>query len=305
MQENRWIFIINPVAGRGFASKYTSHVKQMTHQFQINATFTHTKKKKHATALAAEFAEKGFTHIIAVGGDGTVNETASGIIGRDVIFGVVPAGSGNDFVPSLGFHEHFTNDDWRAFFNARTIKIDIGDCNDSYFLNGMGFGFDAQVAADIYKDSEKKGGTGSYFRHIIRNLLRYREKPIRVFRNGKETTTSCFIKTIGIGRRFGGGYLLTAKAIANDGLFDIVTVDKLPLLKRLKLFPKVKKGTHTDDSNIEYYRTDSIEIEAHETVPYHLDGEVFFDKHFSVKLLREKLSVIYNPAGGHYFDEKD
>ncbi len=304
MPENKWAFIINPVAGRGFASKYADHVKQMVKWFKITAKFAQSKKRRHATEIASEFASKGFTHIIAVGGDGTVNEVASGVIGRDVIFGAVPAGSGNDFVPSLGFHEHFTNEDWRTFFNADSIMIDVGDCNGHYFVNGMGFGFDAQVAADIFKASETGGGTGSYFMHIIKNLLRYKEKPIRVLSNGKEKLTSCFIKTIGIGRRFGGGYLLTAKAIANDGLFDIITVDKLPLLQRLKLFPKVKKGAHLNDNNIEYYRTNRIEIEANETVPYHLDGEVFFDKHFLVKLHREKLRVIYNPQGNHYFESK-
>ena len=297
----KWGFIINPVAGKGLALRYISKIRNRIKKFKMNAEFFHTVRKKHAQEIAAELASSGYTHIIAVGGDGTVNEVASGIIDRDVIFGVIPAGSGNDFVPLLGFPEHFGEKDWGILFTAKTIKMDVGICNGNYFLNGMGFGFDAQVAAENYKRSEEKGGTGSYVWHIIRNIFRYKEKPIRTYSNGSERVSSCFIKTIGIGRRFGGGYHLTAQAIANDGLFDVCTVDTLSVFQRLKLFPKVSEGRHINNEKVHYYQTDRIEIDTDEIVPYHLDGEVFFDKHFSVSLVPEKLKVIFNPHGNHYF----
>lgn len=297
----KWGFIINPIAGKGFALTFSSAVKKATKRYAIDAEFVSTTKRKHATEIASELASNGFSHIIAVGGDGTANEVASGIIDHDVSFGVLPSGSGNDFVPLLGFPEQFGDREWEIFFKAHTIRMDVGVCNGRFFLNGMGFGFDAQVAAENYRASETEGGTGSYLWYIIKNIFLYREKPIRIFSNGTERFSSCFIKTIGIGRRFGGGYQITARAIANDGLFDVCTVDKLSVFQRLTLFPKVSEGKHIDNEKVTYYRTQSITIEADEIVPYHLDGEVYFDRQFTVNILPEKLKVIYNPHGNHYF----
>lgn len=299
--KNKWGFIINPAAGKGLALKCAGRVRDNIKIHNIDAELFQTTRKKHAEEIASSLVSKGFSHIIAVGGDGTANEVASGIIGSDIIFGVIPAGSGNDLVPLLGFPEQFGDNDWEIFFEAKTIRMDVGVCNDNYFLNGMGFGFDAQVAAENYRASETRGGTGSYLWYIIKNIFLYREKPLRIFSEGTENKSSCFIKTIGIGRRFGGGYQLTARAIANDGLFDILTVETLSVLERLRLFPKVADGKHIDYEKVHYHQTDNIEMETDEIVPYHLDGEVYFDKHFSIRILPEKLRVIYNPDGRHYF----
>ncbi|UCG77420.1 MAG: diacylglycerol kinase family lipid kinase [Nitrospirota bacterium] len=302
MSHGKWAFIINPAAGNGKASGFSDIINKMAARFGVKHQLIKTKKKKHASDIASDLSAKGTDYIIAVGGDGTVSEVAAGVIGTGSTLGVVPAGSGNDFIPMLGYPESFSETEWKSLFRARTIEMDVGECNGNYFINGMGFGIDAQIAADTQATAKERGGTGSYFRHIIKNLFLYREKPIRLLTKGKEQLTSCFIKTIGIGRRFGGGYRITDGAIANDGLFDICTVDRLNLLQRLRLFPKVSKGKHIGDRKVDYFRTSSIEIETEETVPYHLDGEVYFDRKFSVKILKRKLKVIFEPMGKHFFD---
>ena len=113
--------------------------------------------------------------------------------------------------------------------------------------------------------------------------------------------TSVFINTISIGRRFAGDFFLTPKAIANDGLFDICMIKKLPLLQPLRILLQVPKGTHITDNKVIYYQTDNLTLEFPEAVPFHVDGELFFALKFDVKILPGAVRIIYNSKGNHFF----
>lgn len=301
--DKKWGFIINPVAGNGFALKYAEKVKSITKQYGLDCEFHFTKHKNHATTIAKELVGKKIDHIIAVGGDGTMNEIVNGIIDENVITGIIPAGTGNDFASVLGFSEHFTDDDWCVFFQEHCISMDVGKCNNNYFLNGMGLGFDAQVASENYNedDSVKKGGKSKYFWHIIKNLLFYKEKSFYANSDGVENESLTFMKTIANGRRFAGKYYLTPKAIANDGLLDVCHVEPLSLLQRFRIFGLVPKGEHLSHKKVNYYQTKKLILQFENKVPHHLDGELFFADKFDVTILPQKLKIIYNPNGNHYF----
>ena len=301
--DEKWAFIVNPVSGNGYAKKHLQHIKDKIQNSGIEAETVLTEKKGHAADLAADFADKGFNNIIAVGGDGTVNEIVRGIIDKDVTLGVVPAGTGNDFVQIPGFKGNFTEEDWKTFFDKNTIKMDVGRCNGNYFLNGMGLGFDAQVAAENYTEGDKvkQGSASKYLWHIVKTLLFFKEKQMYSLINGNKEQTKCFINTISIGRRFAGGFYLTPKASANDGLLDVCMIKELAFPGRIKIFLKVPKGSHIDDPNVNYYQTDRLSLEFDEEVPYHLDGELFFASKFEVDILPERLNLIYNPGGEHFF----
>lgn len=300
-----WAFIVNPVAGSRFAASYTDKVKEMIHRYDVKARIVLTKHKGHGTELAAEFATKGFRYIIAVGGDGTVNEVAKGLVGKDrIIMGVISAGTGNDFNQILGFPERFNNEDWETFFKKNVIGIDVGSCNGNIFLNGMGLGFDAQVAAENIKDQSKmrKSGKNRYIWHIIKTILYYKEQPMTIIADGQIKQTGCFMNTIANGRRFAGGFMVTPRAIANDGLLDICMIKKLSLPQRFNMLRKVPGGSHIGDKKVTYYRTGRLRIEFDTEVPHHLDGEIFFSAVFDVKILPTKLNMIYNATGNHFFN---
>lgn len=300
-----WAFIVNPVAGNGFASDYVPTVKQKIKDYSVNAELFFTSRPGHARELSSDLIAQGFDHIIVVGGDGTINEAAYGLMdNKDITFGVVAAGTGNDFIQILGFSDTFSDKDWDVLFEKKKILIDVGQCNGRYFLNGMGLGFDAQVASENYAEAGevKSGSKSKYIWHILKNLVFFKEKTMYALEKDNRIEQKFFMNTISIGRRFAGGYYLTPNAIANDGLLDICLVGELSLGGRINLFMKVPTGSHTNHPKVKIYQTEKLILEFDHEVPHHLDGELYFAKKFEVSILPQKLNIIYNPSGTHYFN---
>jgi diacylglycerol kinase (ATP) len=303
-KKDKWIFIVNPVAGNGFAKTMVPVIEEKLKKYNIDGEVILTERSGHATELSKFYYEKGYKYIIGVGGDGTVNEIARSLINKkDVVIGVIPAGTGNDFIQVLGFPDRFAEKEWDIFFKKNIIAMDAGTVNGMIFLNGMGLGFDAQVAAENYTESGKvkKGGKQKYLWQIIKTILFFREKRMVVTDGSSKSETDCFINTISIGRRFAGGFLLTPKALADDGLLDVCSIKKLNLFQRFRIFLKVPKGNHITDKKVIYYQTARLDIEFPEKVPFHVDGELNFAKNFSVNILPNALKIIFNPDGNHFF----
>jgi YegS/Rv2252/BmrU family lipid kinase len=304
IEKKEWAFIVNPIAGNGFGKAIVPKLSEMIGKHGVEAEIAFTEKCGHATELSEQFYKRGFRYIIAVGGDGTFNEMCRPLINKkDVIVGIVPAGTGNDFIQILGFPNRFGDKDWDTFFRREIIAMDAGSCNGMIFLNGMGLGFDAQVAAENYTEpgKVKRGSKYKYIWHIIKTLLFFREKRMTVITGTGTHETDCFINTIAIGRRFAGGFYLTPKAIANDGLLDVCMIQRLSLFERFSILLKVPEGKHTDDRRVNYYQTKGIKLEFPEVVPFHVDGELCFSHKFDVMVLPEALKIIYNPDGKHFF----
>jgi diacylglycerol kinase (ATP) len=306
MSQQKWVFIINPVAGNGFAGEYIDTVKSMINKHLMESELVFTKRRGHATEIASDYVHKGFDHIIGVGGDGTFSEIVQGLVHKkNITFGAISAGTGNDFITILGFSEHFTEQDWEIFFEKNTIQMDVGKCNDRYFINGMGLGYDAQVAFENYEAENsravKGGGKSKYWKHILKTLITYKERNMRVTHGNQVNSTKTFLNTIANGRRLAGGFQLTPRAIANDGLLDICMISQLSVPGRIKELLRVMKQKHTEDEVVEYFSTNQILFEFDHEVPAHLDGEMYFESQFDVSILPGHLKTIYNPKGNHFF----
>lgn len=304
--KKNWVFIINPIAGNGSALNYMDKVKEISQKNILNAEIVFTERSGHASEITKHFLNKGFDHFIAVGGDGTFNEVAQNLIGKNnVLFGAVPAGTGNDFIAVLGFPGRLTDNDWDIFLKKNVIKIDVGRCNDKYFLNGMGLGFDAQVAAENYKSDSKKdvkkGNKMKYQWHILKTLVSYKELDMKITIDGKTTQSKSFLNTISNGRRIAGGLFLTPDAIVNDGLIDVCLIQELKFFARVKELLHVMKKTHTQDKVVNYFQTKELFFEFEKEVPAHLDGELYFNSTFEISIVPSALNIIYNPNGQHYF----
>jgi diacylglycerol kinase (ATP) len=301
-----WVFIVNPIAGLGYGAACAQTVRQMMQEHGVTGEVILTRAKGHASELAAEYASRGFPSIVGVGGDGTMNEVVQPLVGRaGVTFGGVPAGTGNDFIHVLGFQDRFTDADWATFFRGDATAMDAGRCNGRYFINGMGLGFDAHVAAENYRVDQSgqavRGKGSNYMWMIIKAILTYREKMMRVTLQGKTEARKGFLNTIANGRRLAGGMYLTPRALANDGLLDVCMCDALSLPMRFKELVSVTRRTHLADRVMRYYQVDKIRYEFDTEVPAHADGEMLFSSSFDIDVVPGALRTIFNPTGDHYF----
>jgi len=307
-KHQKWVFIVNPIAGNGYALSLVEKIRKMIAIHSLDAEVVITKHIGHATELSEHYSSMGYNYIVGVGGDGTMNEIATPLVNNtDVVVGLIAGGTGNDFIQITGFPDRFSEKDWEMFFRANVIPMDVGICNGKIILNGMGLGFDAQVASENYTESGevKPGGKNKYIWHIIKTLIDYKEKRVKILCNGSTYETACFMHTVANGRRFAGSFYLTPKSIANDSLLDICAIQRLNLFQRLKILLMVPKGTHISDRRVNYYQTDRLSLEFPTRMPYHIDGELFYAQHFDVSVLPRALNIIYNPDNNHFFRTED
>jgi diacylglycerol kinase (ATP) len=301
-----WVFIVNPIAGNGYGASCVPIVKEMMARHGADGEVVLTRGKGHATELASEHASRGARRVVGVGGDGTLSEMAQGLVGRaGVTFGAVPAGTGNDFIHLLGFPDRLDDALWDVVFAAAETGMDVGRCNGRYFINGMGLGFDAQVAMDNYHMENggevRRGSKAKYTWHIVKNILFYKERPMRVTLEGRTVEQRSFLNTIANGRRLAGGIHITPKALADDGLLDVCMTDPLSVPMRFKELISFQHQTHLSDPVVHYHQVDRARFEFDDEAPAHLDGEVTFARRYDIDVVPAGLRAIFNPKGPHYF----
>jgi YegS/Rv2252/BmrU family lipid kinase len=245
--------------------------------------------KTHARGGAIELAwqgvERGCGRIIAVGGDGTINEVVNGIkgaeldLGRRARLGIIPLGTGSDFIKVLDGVE--ANDIQGAVLRAvgertRTVdlgRVRVGDGEPRYFINALGMGLDAQVAAESLKLT-KLSGLAVYLVAILRALAKYKAHPKAVEYDGRRVHRRLLFSCLANGRCQGGGFWLTPDALIDDGLLDVCQVDKMRLDEIIRHIPKVMEGTHTNLKQVTMDRARNISVTCAAPLPVATDGEV-------------------------------
>lgn len=296
-----WIFILNPVAGRHLSKGSNYSVSDRIKTYFPEALISTTADKGDATRIAQQAIEKAYTHIIAVGGDGTVHEIVQALAKNPgPTLGVIPCGTGNDYSSLLGQNTILDDSFWSSLNNATQRPVDIGRCNDIYFANGMGIGFDAQVAVEVNQPSFMRG-KAMYWKVILKNLLFYRSQNMNMSRGAVYTQCRNFLITIAVGRRFGGGFTLTPRAWADDGLLDVCMVRNIPVWKRIYSLLKLQKGEHMEEPEVQYSQVEDLSLAFDRIVPAHLDGQVYYYQKYDIKVLKKHINVIYYPDGKHYF----
>lgn len=294
--------ICNPTAGRGRAGRLLGDVQTLLHSLGVTNTVALTHRPGEATTLAAQALDEGYTRVIAMGGDGTLNEVVNGLVqapspdwraGQPGTLGVIPVGTGNDFIKMLGIPQ-----DWRAacrrIATGQPRRVDIGRVNGRIFLNNVGIGFDAQVGIEA-KKIRWLSGQAVYLAALARNmLLSYRTPEVCVQLDGEQIKQSITLLTVGNGRCSGGGFWLTPDAQVDDGFFDICLVHGLSKAQMLALVPSAMKGTHITANPVRMSRARQITVTSADPLPVHADGEILYtDAHqLEIALLPSALDVI-------------
>jgi YegS/Rv2252/BmrU family lipid kinase len=231
-------------------------------------------------AIAARLARGGASRIIVAGGDGSINEAFSGILssGRTVPVGIVPAGTGNDFAKACGI-----DPDWqraalalaeRLAANVEASTIDAGRCNSSYFVNGVGIGFDAVVTRYASRVSLPIGGL-VYMVGLIRALADGVTTPhLEVTADSFHYEGRATLANIANGPWLGGQFRIAPMASNTDGLLDLVLAEPVSRTRAAGLVNPLKKGEHLDEPEVRYAAVKAVTVTSQEPIASHLDGEV-------------------------------
>ena len=285
--------IINPAAGRGKASKLSVKVIKEFEERGADFEYEYSTNPRHAVDISREASTK-FQKVIALGGDGTVNEVGEGLVGSDAIFGVIPLGSGNDFANEIGIPAKIS-DAVDIILSDKVHLIDVIKVNDRISLNTAGVGFNGTVS-EVVKSIKYLKGMSVYIWGVVKTALRYQSIPLKISLNGRLVEEKIFMISICNSKSEGGGFIVAPDAKNNDGLFDVTIIRHISYMKLLLNLNKALTGNLNKLKEVETIKGESIIIESEYPMPVHVDGEVITLNAHKVEasILKSALKVVGN-----------
>jgi diacylglycerol kinase (ATP) len=282
--------VFNPTAGKGRAAGLRTYVSQFFEERGLRQIWHVTEGPGHAGSIVRDLPEEA--SVVAVGGDGTVHEVAAACSGTDRIMGLLPAGSGNDYVKALGVGTGLRRA-LEVLVEGRVRVVDTGEVNGVPFNNGLGIGFDAEVAAGVAEAPARLGGTGRYLWSVGRLLWDFRCHEARLIIDGETIEATTILVAVALGTTYGSKFRLTPGALLDDGLFDVIWSEEVNRAEVLRLIPAALRGTLAERRKIHTSRAREIEVELSEEVPAHVDGEMLAGtRHFMAKVLPGALRIV-------------
>jgi YegS/Rv2252/BmrU family lipid kinase len=279
------LFILNPVSGGKPTDKIPDIIRSEIDTGKYDYEIKFTKHPGHAHELANNAITENIDIIVAVGGDGTVNEVASCLIQSKVVLGIVPVGSGNGLARHLGIPRSVSKA-IRLINKSHHHFIDTATVNGKAFISIAGVGFDAEVARK-FTDSKKRGFSG-YLKIIGTTFMNYKPKKYKITLDNKTLTTKALFISIANSNQFGYNTQIAPKAKLNDGQLDVCIVQKpkwleLPLIANLVFLKMIDKSPHVSITPAK-----ELLIERKKGKYVNLDGE-------AIKM-KKKLHIKINPS---------
>lgn len=294
---SRYLFILNPWAGRGTGAKVIQRVMTAATTQGLDYHVMLTARPRHATELARAAADS-YDAVVAVGGDGTVHEVVNGLLaasggGVTRPLGIVPIGSGDDFANHLRLPAHSIERCVERIAQGTPQPVDVGRVNGEYFTNEVGLAFEAYVTAESRKVTAPVGPL-IYLIAIFRSLGAYALPRLRLSWEGGGMERDTLMVSVANGHRAGGGMLFAPDADCRDGLFDVVIADAMGRGEILRLLPKVYQGKHIGEDPVTVVRTPWLTVESSQPLPAQADGEILaLDlRHLEFELLPLRVPVM-------------
>ena len=272
----RIALLVNPAAGRGAGRRLASQAQEQLRRGGLECNLQLTNAPGEMRSLVSAALRDGADCVAIAGGDGSVNEAVNGYVGvarYDQSFAVIPLGTGNDFAKMLG-----VGNDWRLacdrIVRAETRRVDAGRCNGHVFANGIGAGFDAQVAVEASRIRWLRGNA-VYGVALARTLLlRYATPKARIVHDGGTIETSVTMLAAANGTTYGGAFQIAPGADISDGLLDLMVADRFSRMGIIGFIPHVLRGTHVGRKGVTTLRTRRLVVETDEPLAVHADGEI-------------------------------
>jgi YegS/Rv2252/BmrU family lipid kinase len=303
-----WLVLVNPNAGHGKGRKDWIIIENLLNAFNIPFYKRFTEARHHAIHIVCEAIQRGTRKIVAVGGDGTMNEVVNGCFlqkycpTEEITLAMIAVGTGNDWCRMFGIPSDYKE-------SVKTIALNNFRLQDTgvvhyyhgtrrekrYFLNIAGLGFDAVVVKRTNRQKEAgRSGKALYFWNLLRSLLLYRHTNTEIVIDGTEFKDEVFSISLGIGRYSGGGMMQTPNAIADDGLFDITMVKRMRKGEIVRSLKMLYDGSILDHPKIEGFTGKDILIDSDPLIQLEVDGESLGHSPIEFSIIPKSINIIHN-----------
>ena len=283
-------FIVNPISETKTKNRITKLIRELLNKELFSPTVVTTEYAGHATQLAQQFALEGYYAVIAVGGDGTINEVGKGLCGTNTALGIIPNGSGNGFARHLEISTRM-NRAVEMLNNSEVISVDYCTVNDIPFFSTFGVGFDALVAQDFSNTSR---GLKGYIESILKDIFQYKPEQYHLQGEGIDLTTSAFLINFANASQWGYDACIAPKASLQDGWMDVAIVSEFPLIKAPELAWQLFTKSIDENHYMHTIRAKEIMLEReNESSPVHIDGTpTQMAKDLHIKIVEDGLKVL-------------
>lgn len=295
-------FLYNPAAGQTNLERELSRCLDSLSANGWDATLTTTERPCHATELAASAAAQGVDLVVAVGGDGTVSEVASGLAGTDTIMGVIPAGTTNVWALQMGipsippWHPRkvvdrvladledlgwkrplgipsWLSDAFQVLLQSDVRAVDTGLIGGRSFLMWCGIGFDATVTEAVVPEDKRRYGIFAYIAAALSTVVEYNGARMRLDMPGRQIEDEMLLVVGSNMRLYGGVVRMAPSAYLDDGLLDVLMFKGEGMASLVRHVTAALAGRHTEEANVEYLQTDFLSISSLPSQPVHADSE--------------------------------
>jgi len=257
MTKKHLVFIVNPKSGVEREKIVKKAIDTTLDSEQYSYEIVHTQYAKHGIELAKEAAGKGAFAVVAVGGDGSVNDVANGLNGTDTALAIIPKGSGNGTARTLGIPLEI-NAALKVINKGNTINMDIAFANDRLFISNAGVAFDALIAKKFAKSVRR--GMAMYSWLVTKYMWLYNERSFDMLIDGKPYKERAFIVCVCNMQQFGYNFKIAPQADWTDGLFDVIIIRRFPKILGGMLVLRAMTGTITKSPYVTFMRAKEVTI---------------------------------------------
>ena len=287
--KRKFAVVVNPKSAHSAAGRRWQEIEVMLADRLEDYRLFFTKAQGDATGLTRRALHDGFDTVVAVGGDGTINEVVNGFfennglsVNPDASLGIIPMGTGGDFVRTAGISKKVERA-VEILTAGMTASVDVGKCTfrgygeemeERFFLNIADIGLGGETVDRVNRSSKRFGGFLSFLFGSLMALIQYRNKRVCFSVDGGDATEEVLNSLIvANGQYFGGGMWIAPEASIDDGLFDVVILGNYNLFGSLLKFPRIYRGSHLKLSGVRSFTAKKIEVTSSERVLLDVDGE--------------------------------
>lgn len=289
LQKKNIVFIINPISGVGRQKTAEDAIRKHLDHSKFSYEIITTKYAHHATEIARNAAIAKIDIVVAMGGDGSANDVAQGLLNSETVMGIIPVGSGNGLARHLKIPISLEKS-IQIINSENFTKIDTATINEKLFISIAGLGFDAYVAEEFAKC--KRRGFRSYSKTVFTKFIGYQPSHFKINFDGREIQRTAIVVSFANSDQFGYNASIAPKASINDGFIDLVIVSPVSFFRGILLLGKLFFKTIESSSKVEIYKAKEIKVEVSNNVSCHIDGDPNDQQHsVHVKVHPKSLNI--------------